>query len=114
MVRKNWEEAKLKGLAALDKAAADFRGAPSAKLPLPNSKKMVKPADPEGLGQAEGFPRRNAVAVDIGKTIGEKFRRSRPVASLGNRSPLDRGRARFYFAPFAVVALPASIPGSRW
>ena len=28
--RKNWEEAKLKGLAALDKAAADFRKSKAA------------------------------------------------------------------------------------
>jgi len=46
--RKNWEEAKQKALAALNKADADFQKSPTAKLPLPNSNRMVKQTDATG------------------------------------------------------------------
>lgn len=46
--RKNWEEAKQNALEALNKAAADFQESPAAKLPLPNSTKMVKQTNTSG------------------------------------------------------------------
>ena len=46
--RKNWEEAKQNALEALNKAAADFQKSPTAKLPLPNSNRMVKQTDASG------------------------------------------------------------------
>ena len=53
--RKNWVEAKQNALESLNKAAADFQKSPTAKLPLPNSNRMVKQTVPSGQLSSGGL-----------------------------------------------------------